>query len=299
LLLLFMAMAVCMIASSPAFAGTCPAGAKDCFLCGGADGIPCTTNCTGVFREGVGNVACECPQGEPCVCHCPVSGGAAQVKDDWSLIKDAPPCEHDDCSDRNCGEVVELRNKVAIQKDGEWCLASGGLVVKGGTKVWVPEGSKASIMLYDGARMDVNENSIFYVENLEVDEEHATAKMMFRMVKGALHFLVETDRIEQFEIRPNSAVVGIKGTEFTIEAEDSDIILKVLDGTVEFGNAGSDQVVRVGGGEYSIAQNEGGAPSVPAKFDLPGEKKWWGGSGCSAGFLLAALLSASFMTGRR
>ncbi|MCI0504054.1 hypothetical protein L0Y65_05080 [Candidatus Micrarchaeota archaeon] len=68
---LVLGLAFCMMASNFAFAGTCPAGSADCFLCGGVDGIPCTTNCTGAYREGVGNVACECPQGQECRCYCP------------------------------------------------------------------------------------------------------------------------------------------------------------------------------------------------------------------------------------
>jgi|GEM_PF-5662295 len=56
------------------FAGSCPAGANDCFLCGGTNGIPCaqTDACLGHHDEKTGlNIACACPQGKPCACYCP------------------------------------------------------------------------------------------------------------------------------------------------------------------------------------------------------------------------------------
>ncbi|MFH2101223.1 MAG: hypothetical protein ABII71_04035 [Candidatus Micrarchaeota archaeon] len=57
------------------FADGCPAGASDCFLCGGTGGIPCTTDCEGVWDEAShGYLACSCPQGEPCECYCPFEG---------------------------------------------------------------------------------------------------------------------------------------------------------------------------------------------------------------------------------
>lgn len=62
---------VCLLSSLPVSAGECPPG-SDCFLCGGVGGIPCTTLCTGVWDENThSNVACRCPQGQPCECYCP------------------------------------------------------------------------------------------------------------------------------------------------------------------------------------------------------------------------------------
>jgi hypothetical protein len=68
---------VCLcLVPAPAKAGQCPAGASDCFLCGGVDGIPCTTNCAGVYDPNIGSgVSCRCPQGKPCECYCPYVQG--------------------------------------------------------------------------------------------------------------------------------------------------------------------------------------------------------------------------------
>jgi len=72
--------------------GKCPAGASDCFLCGGVNGIPCSSNCIGHYKPGVGNIACECPQGKPCVCYCPAVG----------ISEKEPEATQDKCAGVSC-----------------------------------------------------------------------------------------------------------------------------------------------------------------------------------------------------
>ncbi len=63
-------------------AGGCPPSDTSCFLCGGVNGTPCSTNCpTGPDRPGLGHVACECPQGKACICYCLVTPYNPQTED--------------------------------------------------------------------------------------------------------------------------------------------------------------------------------------------------------------------------
>lgn len=66
------------VVASSAFAAQasdCAGATGECFLCGGVGGIPCSIDCPGHYVEGVGQVACACPQGKPCECYCPYTGG--------------------------------------------------------------------------------------------------------------------------------------------------------------------------------------------------------------------------------
>ncbi|NYZ73665.1 hypothetical protein H0O00_00825 [Candidatus Micrarchaeota archaeon] len=87
----------CLVFAGLAFAGSCPVGAKDCFLCGGVDGIPCSSSdsCSGKYVEGVGNVACACPQDKPCACYCPYGG-------EQPPQPPQPPEEEDICAGVSC-----------------------------------------------------------------------------------------------------------------------------------------------------------------------------------------------------
>jgi ferric-dicitrate binding protein FerR (iron transport regulator) len=111
-------------------------------------------------------------------------------------------------------------------------------------------------------------------------------------VRGAYHYMIQRDRIEQFEIRPNGAYTGIKGTEFVMEFTDTYTKVKVLDGTVEFGKQGSAASVLVNAGETSTLETSESAPTQPQEFNTAGESRWWsslGGGGsscCGTAFIL-------------
>jgi hypothetical protein len=295
-------LAICASASGLVFAGSCPAGAKDCFLCGGVDGMACTTNCTGAYVEGVGNVSCECPQDEPCVCYCPYGGGSAVVLDDETLISRAPDCGPGGCGGNDCGIVENLTGTVAVKRGGGWCIAKGGTGIAAGARVWVLDGARVRIRLFDGGVMDVRENSVFNIDRIETTKPGAVKRMVLSLAEGAYHHMVDSDRIEQFEVRMDSAVIGINGTEFIVEADGSEITVKVLEGSVSLSNDGSGIPVLLRPGEYSIASKSGGPPTKPAAFNAAMEGKWWvepSAPSCGSAFALAAALMAALFLGGR
>ncbi|MCX6775932.1 MAG: hypothetical protein NT130_03740 [Candidatus Micrarchaeota archaeon] len=107
-LILGAAILLMMILPGLTFAGQCPAGASDCFLCG-PSGIPCTTNCTGKWSKTAGAyVSCECPQNKSCQCYCPYGeNGNEPVEEQygWEICSNGKDDDKDglvDCSDPDC-----------------------------------------------------------------------------------------------------------------------------------------------------------------------------------------------------
>lgn len=80
--------------SGLAMAGGCDPSDKTCFLCGGVNGTPCSTDCqSGPVRPGLGQVACECPQGKACTCYCPLQPYSPQTEDKCTGVVCANRCQ--------------------------------------------------------------------------------------------------------------------------------------------------------------------------------------------------------------
>lgn len=281
------------------------------FLCGGVGGIPCTTDCAGHWSDSVGDyVSCECPP-EGCTCYCPVGGEEPQTQTETSTgttpernvgegqpWANAPACEATSSgSCTQCGVISSYSGTVAIQKgNGEWCLGYSDYMLQPGDFVVTPGDSKVKISLFDGGDMDMAPGSQFRFDGLNYLNQPSmldtTGYFTMTMVRGAYHYMISKDRIEQFEVRPNGAYTGIKGTEFVMEFTDTYTKVKVLDGTVEFGKQGSAASVLVGEGEYSVLETSESAPTHPQEFNTAGESRWWsslGGGGsscCGTAFIL-------------
>lgn len=283
------------------------------FLCGGVGGIPCTTDCPGGWSESAhAYVACECPP-SGCVCYCPVEGGEPQTgtgeiperpTTQDSFLDNAPACEaYSGSQCTGCGLVNSVSGRIGIQRNGEWCIAYSGLDLMPGDLVYSSGDSKARIQLFDGGTMDAGPGSSFVFRGAQLSgptPAEAIGNMVMESAEGAYHFLIDSDRIEQFEIRTNGAYTGIEGTEFIIEATDSYTKVKVLEGSVSFWKGGSDARVLVNEGESSVLYSGSSAPNAPQEFNVAGESRWWnsleGGSCCGTAFILMIipLLAAVF-----
>jgi hypothetical protein len=192
-----------------------------------------------------------------------------------------------------------MSGTVAIKRAGAWCLANSGTVVNGGEKVWVLDGSVANFQYFTGSTMDAAPNSVFTLESIETTKPGAMGRMVMTMAKGTYHFMVEKDRIEQFEVRMNSAYTGIKGTEFIMESDGPSVTMKVLDGVVDFGSPG--KTVQMEKGQVSTVVNNG-APTSPVPFDIASEPRWWPGGGagcCGSALVLGAVLLPALLSRRR
>lgn len=273
---------------SLSFSG-CPAGASDCFLCGSA---PCTTSCTGAWDENAQmHVSCECPQGEPCTCHCPYGGGAAVSSGGENLLDSASECgSRSSCP--SCAEIKSMEGTVAVMRNGQWCLAYEGLIVGPEDKVWTLNDSRAGLAYYDGTKQDMNQQSSFTIKDSATTKSGAAGSLVLQGVQGAYHFLVDDKRIERYEMRLDNAVIGIEGTEFLVDGGDSGITVSVIEGKVNLSSSKFSKTVLLGEGEASTVPANG-APSEPSAFG--NYDKWWQGGSCCASAMLLLLLGIGIM----
>lgn len=297
----YLPIAVLLLISGIAFAvGSCPPNAPGCFMCGEPPtGVPCNRDCTAHSVPGLGYVSCELPQGEPPVCYCPYGGGGPTAGDDETLIANAQPCENPSGTCSDCYEIRASQGTVAIKRNGAWCIASAGIAVFPGDKVWVRNSAKARLQSSIGDEVDINSNSIFTIQSLFLNQpQGGVAKMIWREAQGIYHWFRSSDaRPEQFEVTVNDVCTTPKGTEFIIEASSSQVTVKVLEGAVEVNRTGSSKRVTLNAGQYSTVPASG-APGDPQEFDVAATDRWWSslesGGCCGSAFipLLVPLLLA-------
>jgi hypothetical protein len=200
------------------FAAGCPAGATDCFECGGVGGIPCaaTDSCVGAYVEGVGNVACECPP-EGCICHCPYA--------DYGALKEQLNPEGPlECPDRctyGCSQdgticiitttdqlmtdgpvqISNLQGEVLVRMaEGGWARAAIGTKLSKGYTIRTGKDGKATLSMTDGTKIFMSEDTTLNTVVLTDPVTYSKLDVVIELVKGALFSDVVTRDGNRFEV---------------------------------------------------------------------------------------------------
>jgi hypothetical protein len=293
-------IATLLVMASLCFAGTCPAGASDCFLCGG-DGIPCasTDACTGFHDPDTGlNVACACPQGKPCACYCPYS--------EFGLLKDelAPSddvcagCSYG-CSDDNTlcisksmddvestgglAQVSGIDGELLVSNDGgvTWAKAAAGTKLGEGDTIRVGNSGKASIVLDDGSKLFLDGGAVLRMKELTRVKSAGTLAVVLELVKAALFSDVTKRDGTKFEIDTGVSVIGVKGTQFYVSYDpiSKQSVTKVYKGNVTVAGA-SGSIELAASEQVTTTQSGNGAVMEfdPSEDDTP----FGGGAACCA-----------------
>lgn len=274
--------AFCVFASGLAFAGSCPAGDKNCFLCGGVDGIPCTTNCSGAWSEAAhAYVSCECPQGEPCVCHCPIEGGEAVIGIGAGI------------GPGSMGTLKSYSGEVHyLLPDGKWARVASRLPISELSTVRTGKDSGALLVLDDGSRIYMDENTQLALKELRLGGAKSTLEVIVELVKGAILSDVTKRDGTKFDVDCQVSVAGVKGTRFATYYDDAaeEATIKVLEGSVSvpdrFGRSedvGEGQMVRVSGASGLGPIEEFDEDAEMARWDVSA-------GGCGPAFVLPLIL---------
>ncbi|MEM3399256.1 MAG: FecR family protein [Candidatus Micrarchaeia archaeon] len=264
--------------SGLALAGSCPPGMKDCFLCGGVGGIPCTTNCTGKHVPGVGNVACECPQGEPCVCHCPVGGGGSVA----GVGEGGMP--------KAGARLTYFTGEVYVRMSGGgWARATENIPISENSAIKTGKNARATIIFDDGSKVYMDENAEIAMKELERPAGKSTLNIVVELVKAAIFSDVTRRDGTKFEVKTSVSVPAVKGTKFSVYYDDvgKQAVVKSIEGTVtvpdRYGHS-----VELKAGEMVAVTEKGGLGAVE-KFDMEAEAGKWGvskGGCCSSALIL-------------
>ncbi|MDD5172344.1 MAG: FecR family protein [Candidatus ainarchaeum sp.] len=316
-MLVFVPVIAVLFFASSAFAGICPPGASDCFLCGGIGGIPCAASdsCSGAYVEGVGNVACECPQDEECQCHCPYSEYGA-LKEQAGAIGETvclPRCTYGCSADMSIciteapgtvgGNGLAMIN--AIQGEvlvrmagGGWARATEGTRIAEGAMIRTGKDGKVSLLLDDGSKIFMEEETTLDVNLLKPRPAKTTLDVILVLIEGALFSDVTKRDSTKFEVDTGVSVTGVKGTQFLTTYDGTTAETKVFDGEVDVADRYGNTVVLEN--NQKVAVTSGGV-GVPSEFDPSQEDKWWESSGgcCSGAILMALLAGATAFAGSK
>lgn len=113
-------------------ASGCNPSDTSCFLCGGQNGTPCTTNCTGTWSEAAqAYVSCECPQGKACICHCPAAAYNPQTEDKCKGVVCANRCTQGAFSIGTCDPAIGKCKYVQEEVCQHGCDNAGLMCIEG------------------------------------------------------------------------------------------------------------------------------------------------------------------------
>jgi len=295
--------------SNFSFAGSCPAGANTCFLCGGVNGIACDQNCpSGPNRPGLGVVACECPQGKACTCYCPYTGGIP-VTGSGQVTPPVVPSQGSQVIPlTDSGQVAApqgatlhlFEGEVEVRSPGgQWAQVNQALPLGTGYDIRTGPSGRAEIILDDGSKLFLDPDTELNMKELE-PRSASSLDVVIELVKGALFSDVVNRHSTKWEETIGGDVIGVQGTQYSsyYDPATEEGTVKVLDGvvTVSDANGGS---VPVNAGNMVSMTPSGISPSQA--FDQKAESAKWSNSGagtgsgcCGSAFVVLSVLALAF-----
>lgn len=305
---LLSAIALVLVMASLSFAGTCPAGASDCFLCGGTNGIPCasTDACKGHHDPNSGlDIACACPQGKPCACYCPYSQYGAQKAALTPSNDKCAGCVYGCSADRSVCisakaedigapngpvEISAFENEVLVSKDGggTWARAAPGMRVDYGYLVKTGADGRAVLQMDDGCKVFMDPDTMLNMKELQ-PRTASTLDVIIELVKGALFSDVTKREGSKFELETGVSVTGVQGTQFSVSYDPvaKESVTKAYEGTVSVSSAsGTTQLSK----NQMVTVTESGAGQVSTFTPTGANAPPTGGGGCGGAAILLSVL---------
>jgi tetratricopeptide (TPR) repeat protein len=134
------------------------------------------------------------------------------------------------------GEIVSVVGIAEVLRQGRWQPIGTGESLAAGEVLRTGEGSRAAVLLANGAQIKLNGNS-----QLELKQARTIVPVSNGLLQNALRLLSGEiwvrDNNQLLEIQTVPATATIRGTEFNLAVSPADAArLAVLDGLVEFSN---------------------------------------------------------------
>jgi len=137
------------------------------------------------------------------------------------------------------GSFTSLKGEVTIQhaEAEDWEEAEIDMPVFPGEKIKTGEKSEAELMLDDGSMLRIEEKTTIEIIASEIDNNNSGKKKNFLMKLGIGKILNNFKKAEgsgsKYGITTGSAVIGVRGTEFSVECIDEKTDVEVYEGEVE------------------------------------------------------------------
>ncbi len=159
----------------------------------------------------------------------------------------------------------------AIAQSKETVLKVGAKVANGAT-VKTAANSMIVLAYVDGTHLKVKENTELVIH---AEDSAAKSSNWVDLIRGALYSSVaKQQQGHQFQIKTQTAVAGVRGTEFfTAIGEHDAFWLCVEDGAVDVTPEGSEKVISVPKG-LGVLIEKGKAPSPPKAYAWTKKLNW-------------------------
>ena len=134
------------------------------------------------------------------------------------------------------GEIVSVVGIAEVLRQGRWQPIGTGESLAAGEMLRTGEGSRAAVLLANGAQIKLNGNSQLELKQAQaiVPTSNGLLQNILRLLSGEIWV---RDNNQLLEIQTLPATATIRGTEFNLAVGPADAArLAVLDGLVEFSN---------------------------------------------------------------
>ena len=181
------------------------------------------------------------------------------------------------------GQIISHYGDIWISSTAnrDWRKATDNTLLYNGYSIRTGRMSGVSLRMEDESLIRLSQNSVFVVEQLEVSSfwRRATAlvskatqslKSTYRLLSGKL-WGRNNNRHVNSTIRTTTATIGIRGTEYMVEASDESSQVTIMEGVVLASNAHGEATIR-SGESASIGVNQ--APLKLTTVKTRGSVQW-------------------------
>lgn len=173
------------------------------------------------------------------------------------------------------GTIAALQGKAHIERGGEQVTAEIGSAVGIGDVLVTAEDGKLRIVFQDDSVLSLAENSRVLIDENVFDLDSGKAKSLFELLRGKVNAAVSEyyrRRGNAYEIRTDTAVAGVRGTEFAVRFDPAKQLTEIIgiDGTVEVQSVRDPQAptVLVTAHEITVVE-ENQPPTPPRRLEEP------------------------------
>ena len=166
------------------------------------------------------------------------------------------------------GVVSAIRGTAEVHRPpaAGWATVTKGAFLYEGDKLKVGPKSVCGVTLLTGVEIRLNAGAVFEVPAREAGERGGWQRVKLNKGGAWARWLGASGK--KFEMRTPTATIGVRGTEWSVEADEGQTEVVCYSGSVEVGNAYGAVLLKPG---EKTSAGAGGAPAQPEK--LPEDKK--------------------------
>jgi len=138
---------------------------------------------------------------------------------------------------RGSATLTDFEGEVYLYdtEDEEWSRVQKEIPIASNDRIKTGPDSFVEILFDDGSMIRLEENTEIYINELEADFDTSTITALLFIKIGRVLTTIKSFSQEssEFRIKTNTAVLGVRGTDFVTETEDEDVTdLGVFNGSV-------------------------------------------------------------------